>query len=218
MPKVTAAPPRGSSNKSSRMPIIVIGTAIAAALIVAVVVTQVVGGKDNADDTVAQTRPVTVSGAALPALTDAAVDSAVGRAAPGLDGTSFDGAAVRIANDGRPKIVIFVAHWCPHCQAEVPVITAWLAANGMPDGVDLYSVSTGVSKDRPNYPPSAWLTKQGWPIPVMADSDDDTAAAAFGLNAYPFFNVINARGTIAQRTTGELTTAQFAQLVAVAKT
>lgn len=216
MSKPRPSPGRRNSKKQqkSRMPIVVIGGAIVVALIIAIVATRNSG--DNAS-AVAQTGPVTISGAALPALTDAAVDEAVGRTAPELTGTGFDGATIRIANDGRAKVVMFVAHWCPHCQAEVPVIAKWLADNGMPDGVDLYAVSTSVSKDRPNYPPSAWLRKERWPIPTIADSDDSSAAAAFGLNAFPFFAAIDARGMIVKRITGELTTAQLAQLVALAK-
>jgi len=134
-----------------------------------------------------------------------------------LCGSAFDGSAVSIVNDGRPKIVIFIAHWCPHCQAEVPLITKWIAANGLPSGVDMYAVSTGVSKDLPNYPLSAWLQKVKWPLPTLADSDNAVAAQAFGLNAYPFFSVVNASGKLALRATGELDTAHLAQLVELAK-
>ena len=38
----------------------------------------------------------------------------------------FEGDAVAITNDGRPKIILLFAHWCPHCQNEVPVVTEWL--------------------------------------------------------------------------------------------
>ena len=32
---------------------------------------------------------------------------------------SFDGTPVEIAPDGKAKLVVFLAHWCPHCRAEV---------------------------------------------------------------------------------------------------
>jgi thiol-disulfide isomerase/thioredoxin len=113
--------------------------------------------------------------------------------------------------------VVFVAHWCPHCQLEVPVITKWIAANGAPSGVDMYGVSTSVSKDRPNYPPSSWLAKEKWPLPTLADSGDAAAAQAFGLNAFPYFAVVNSSGKLVFRATGELDTTQLAQLVTLAK-
>ena len=80
-----------------------------------------------------------------------------------------------------------------------------------------HAVSAGVSKDLPNYPPSAWLQKVKWPLPTLADSDNAVAAQAFGLNAYPFFSVVNASGKLALRATGELDTAHLAQLVELAK-
>jgi uncharacterized protein (DUF1800 family) len=29
---------------------------------------------------------------------------------------------IGIANDGKAKVVLFVAHWCPHCRREVPLL------------------------------------------------------------------------------------------------
>ena|SRR5438477_3123576 len=198
----------------SRAPLVIIGAAIVLAFVIAIVATRKSGNQDSA---LGQTRPVTVAGSVLPTLSDAAADPAVGLTVPELRGSAFDGSAVSIVNDGRPKIVIFIAHWCPHCQAEVPLITKWIAANGLPSGVDMYAVSTGVSKDLPNYPPSAWLQKVKWPLPTLADSDNAVAAQAFGLSAYPFFAVVNASGKLVLRATGELDTAHLAQLVELAK-
>ena len=32
----------------------------------------------------------------------------------------FDGAPLTIAPTGKPMLVVFLAHWCPHCNAEIP--------------------------------------------------------------------------------------------------
>jgi hypothetical protein len=61
--------------------------------------------------TIEQIRPVTVTGTALPLFPDAGADPAVGMAMPELEGASFDGSAVSITNDGRPKVILFLAHW-----------------------------------------------------------------------------------------------------------
>ena len=53
---------------------------------------------------------------------------------------------------------MFLAHWCPHCQAEMPRLVA-LAKAGKLDGVDVTGVATGTNPGYPNYPPSAWLKK-----------------------------------------------------------
>ena len=206
--------PSAKKAKKSRAPFVIIGGAIVIALVIAIVATRNSG---KGDTTLAQTQPVTVSGNPLPMLPDSGADAALGSAVPELKGAAFDGSAINIANDGHPKIVIFVAHWCPHCQAEVPVITKWIADNGAPAGVDVYAVSTGVSKDLPNYPPSSWLAKEKWPLPTLADSNDSVAAQAFGLSAYPYFVVVNASGKLMYRATGELETTRLAQLVTLAE-
>ena len=46
----------------------------------------------------------------------------------------------------------------------------------------------------------------------MADADDGKAATAFGLNAFPYFVAVDGSGKVVARTTGEITTAEFADL------
>jgi hypothetical protein len=72
------------------------------------------------------------------------------------------------------------------------------------DGVAVTAVATGTSAQAPNYPPSAWLEREDWPFPVMADSQNNTAAQAFGITSYPYFVLVNADGTVAGRGSGEL--------------
>ena len=101
-------------------------------------------------------------------------------------------------------MIVFLAHWCPHCQAEVPRVTEWLGERTLPASVDLISVSTSVSPEQPNFPPSSWLSREGWPLPVIAD--DGTAAQAYGLASFPYWVFVDAEGLVLQRIGGELTT------------
>jgi len=149
----------------------------------------------------------------LPPFASTTNDDAVGRPAPQVDGQSFDGAPIRITADGRPKLIVFLAHWCPHCQREVPVVQAWIDAKGMPAGVDLVSVATAIDPNRPNYPPDAWLAREHWSVPVIVDADGQIATR-YGLTAFPFWVAVAADGTVAQRLTGELTPDQLDALVA----
>jgi cytochrome c biogenesis protein CcmG/thiol:disulfide interchange protein DsbE len=112
---------------------------------------------------------------------------------------------------------MFLAHWCPHCRAEVPVITDWLESAGMPDDVDLYAVSTGVSSDAPNYPPSQWLEDENWPVTTMADDADSSVATAFGLRSYPYFVAIDANGDVVARASGELSVEQLEAMLDAAR-
>jgi hypothetical protein len=68
-------------------------------------------GPDTTVVTIEQTRPVTVTGTALPLFPEEGADPAVGMAMPELEGASFDGTPVTIGNDGRPKVLLILAHW-----------------------------------------------------------------------------------------------------------
>ncbi|HKY75365.1 MAG TPA: TlpA disulfide reductase family protein [Acidimicrobiia bacterium] len=186
---------------------------LVAVLLVAAIVSS--GGSDEKESSaqgVEEIRPVTVAGTALPEFEPGGADSAVGQTIPEVKGQSFDGSPVTIGNDGRSKLIVFVAHWCPHCQKEIPLLADWLESNSLPGGVDLYTVSTGVTDKRPNYPPSKWLKKEGWTAKTLADSAEQQAADAFGLSAFPYFVAVDGSGKVVARTSGEITTGQFAEL------
>ncbi len=52
-----------------------------------------------------------VSGARLADFARPTPDAAAGQPVPEVRGTSFDGTAVSITNDGRTKALVFLAHW-----------------------------------------------------------------------------------------------------------
>ena len=136
---------------------------------------------------------------------ETAVDtSATGETAPIVIGADFDGNEVRIENDGRAKAIVLLAHWCPHCQAEVPRVTEWLNASGGPDNVDFYSVSTSMNSAQPNFPPSEWLARENWQIPVIRDDQEGSVWSAYGAGGFPFWVFTNSDGTVAMRTSGQL--------------
>ena len=87
--------------------------------------------------------PPVITGTPLPAFTGTADDPAIGMAAPAVQGSDQQGAPVAIEPNGRVQMVIFAAHWCPHCQREIPIIQDWVDGGGLPDDVDIVTVSTG---------------------------------------------------------------------------
>ena len=192
---MSTARPTGSPRKFPVVPVIF--GAVAVAVIVTIILTFQSGGT-----AAGEYGAPTVTGEALSPFGNGA-DTAVGTLAPSVSGEDFAGNAVEIANDGRPKMIVFLAHWCSHCQAEVPVVQAWFEAGLLPQGVDIYSVITGTDAARGNYPPSAWLEGEGWTVPVIVDDEANTVASAFGLNAFPYWVFVHADGTVAARTTGE---------------
>jgi thiol-disulfide isomerase/thioredoxin len=147
---------------------------------------------------------VEIEGEALAPFAPGGADPAVGAPAPEFSGVDFDGETVVVENDGTAKAIVFLAHWCPHCQAEVPRVQAWIDGGGGVDGVELYSVSTSMSTGQPNHPPSEWLDREGWTVPVVRDNEDSDLLSSFGGSAFPFYVFVNADGTVAGRTSGEL--------------
>lgn len=196
------------------LPMLALGAVVLAAL-VALGVSLLRG--EEVVDTDFDTAVATVTGSPLVELPDDRADPAVGQLAPVLRGDDPSGEAVRAPTSGKPTVVLFVAHWCPHCRAEVPVVQRWVEDGRRPEGVDLVSVATAMDPSRPNYPTSEWLDDEGWTSPVLADGDNQ-AAAAYGLSAFPFWAAVDGDGRIVERRTGELTPDQIDALFAAAAT
>ena len=200
---------------------IAIGVAGAIAAIIAVVL--VVGGGSSSSTTTSTTgnsseatQPVNgdavaaaeyqlvqAQGEMLLALEDPDNDPARGKIAPVLNGFGFDGAPLTVAPTGKPMLVVFLAHWCSHCNAEVPRLIEWKYSGTMPADMEVFGVSTGARDDAPNWPPSQWVVDKGWPWPVMADSEDQNAALAFGVSGYPGMILLDGNGKVLARRSGE---------------
>lgn len=164
------------------------------------------------------TIPTPGTSSALPVYDATTEDAAVGMTIPSITGTDFDGNDLTIGPDGTAKVILFVAHWCPHCQREVPLLKAHLDDSPMPDDVKLLTVSTSVKPGADNYPPQDWLAREGWSAPVLADDELSSAAQAFGLSSFPYFVVVDADGKVVGRTSGEISTDQFDAAVDAART
>lgn len=207
---------RRSAHRPTRH--VAVFAVVAAVICVAAAIAIIAGNGGSTAGRIApgiqQTRPVTVTGGALPGFSGSGFDPATGSTTPQLHGASFDGTPVTVTPNGHPHLLLFVAHWCPHCNREMPTFANWLRDGGLPAGVDMTTISTGVNKNLPNYPPSSWMAKFGWTTPVLADSADGLAAHAFGLPGYPYFVVLDANGRVAARASGELTISQLEALVA----
>jgi thiol-disulfide isomerase/thioredoxin len=148
--------------------------------------------------------PVTVTGAALDPLPQEGADPAVGQMAPQLSGFTFDGSTVTIDPSKGPVMLVFLAHWCPHCNREVPEFMKWKASGDVPANLQVIAVTTAVNPNRDFYPPSKWIVDKGWTWPVMADSETSDAAQAMGVSSFPFSVMIGEDGTVLGRVTGEL--------------
>ena len=153
--------------------------------------------------------PVAVVGEPLPPFPAEGADPAIGMTAPVLIGETFDGEPVRIdASVDGPTWLVFLAHWCPHCNDEIPVINQLRDEGRIPEGVDVVAVSTAFNPGRPNWPPGEWLDDLDWSFPAIPDGIDlereaYIAAEAYGIGGFPFSVLIDGDGVVTQRWSGQ---------------
>jgi thiol-disulfide isomerase/thioredoxin len=166
--------------------------------------------------------PVEVIGDPLPPLVsnDFTSDPAVGTPAPVLVGVDYDGNPIRIdAEAAGPTMVVFLAHWCSHCNAEIPVINQLRDDGRIPDDVNVVAVSTAISPGQPNFPPDRWLDDKDWSYRALADGVDMTnesfiGASAFGVTGFPFVALLDDNGNVAARWSGGRPPSEIASLLA----
>jgi cytochrome c biogenesis protein CcmG/thiol:disulfide interchange protein DsbE len=198
----TVRPSARRSPQRSYTPFIVLGAIVVVALGNALLAT---GGDDDggtgSGDLLA-TAAITVRGAPLPPLPEGGADPAAGTPAPTLEGVDPTGQGTEVAYE-QPTLVAFLAHWCPHCQAELPELVA-LAEEGALDDMDAVVVLTGTDETRPNHPPAPWLEEEGWTGRVILDDEGGPAASAFGLTSYPYVVLVDADGDVIARNAGGL--------------
>jgi cytochrome c biogenesis protein CcmG, thiol:disulfide interchange protein DsbE len=185
------------------------------AVLVAVVSTGEREAAVSADDIAGEP---TIVGETLPtAPEDPAADPAVETPVPVVEGADFDGAAVTVGGPGTPQVVLFLASWCPACQQELPEVVTWMDQGGLPDGVGLTSVVTGLDASRPNWPPDVWLEDEGYAGEVLVDDVDGSVAQAYGLSATPFWVAIDAEGQVVARIAGLIDPTQMTALAEAAR-
>ncbi|AXV06198.1 hypothetical protein DVS28_a1505 [Euzebya pacifica] len=189
----------------------VIGAVVALAVVVGVGILLVQGS----DASLGVPAATADDGSVLPDIPQAGADPAIGTEAPVVVGYEPDGTALAIGGEGAPQAVVFMAHWCPHCQEELPLIGDWVADGQLADGVQLVAVSTLHDPARPNWPPDEWLASEDFPGEVLVDSDG-AAAEAWGLSGTPMWVFTDADGTVVARYSGQIDAERFAEATALA--
>ncbi|MEE8406473.1 MAG: TlpA disulfide reductase family protein [Acidimicrobiia bacterium] len=192
----------------------IIGGVVGLGLIV--VLAFSIASEESLDESIAFGE-ITVEGANLPFLEDPSTDPALGAAAPTVSGGDWNDNQYSIAADGRAKIVIFLAHWCPHCQVEVPVVQDWINSGGLPSDVDMYSITVLSEKLRPNWPSQDWLEDEGWTVPVIMDDAQGSAVLAYGMTGTPFYVVLDGENTNLGRFSGEVGVPGLEAMVQIAQ-
>ena len=196
----------------------IIGGAILLVIAIVIAMTTTSSTTPATGKSVNVSKSVSIQGEALQkaenstGVIDPTTDTAVGSSAPTFTASQIDGRSYTY-EPGRPTLFVFIAHWCPHCQAEVPRMVEWDGKGLIPDTIDVVAVSTSASKSENNFPPSDWLTKEKWTRPAVADSAASEIAAAYGVSGFPYFVAVDGGGKVVQRGSGELTEIQFTDLI-----
>ncbi len=129
-------------------------------------------------------------------------ESAANIIIPDVEGVSISGEPFKIQNDGRKKIILFLAHWCPHCQVEVGVFESWTKTHGIPNDIDFYAVATANNPSQENYPPETWLKEAKWEFPTIIDTESDNIAKIFGVTSFPYWVLVDSDNKILTRLAG----------------
>jgi thiol-disulfide isomerase/thioredoxin len=101
---------------------------------------------------------------------------------------------------GAPTLVAVWAPWCPHCQAELPVVAAVMREF---PAVRLLSVATAIDP-QVGPTPRQYMRSQRLDFPVALDDAAGTLARALGVRAFPTLFFVGADGTIRYVHQGEM--------------
>ena len=121
------------------------------------------------------------------------------------------------AADGKARVWMVWAHWCPYCQTELPELEEWYPANASRfPNVELITITSAIDDTRDN-PLLPYLDAEQFPFPVIVDESGATSQL-FGTAAFPFWVVTDAQGTVMLRVAGALDIASVDQIFAQLET
>jgi thiol-disulfide isomerase/thioredoxin len=115
--------------------------------------------------------------------------------APTLDGGRFEWA-------GRPEgptVLAIWAPWCPHCQAELPRLSAAVERH---PGISLVTLASALNQPGPT--PQDYMDSEGLSFTVGLDDEASTVAAGLGIQGFPTTYFVDAAGLVIVSASGEL--------------
>jgi thiol-disulfide isomerase/thioredoxin len=161
------------------------------------------------------------SDGSLPAFEDSSNDPAVlgGMTLASISGPEYySGAEASFGpTDGKARVWLVWAHWCPYCQAELPDLSTWYPENAARfPNVELVTVTSAIDESRGN-PLFPYLDAEQFPFPVVVD-ESGQLSQLFGTTAFPFWVVTDAEGTVVLRIAGAVGTDSIDQIFAQLET
>ncbi len=220
-----------ASKRSGPSPVIIVGAVVAAVLLAAVVAIIIAGGGNEStsgggervqnapvaagllderipDVLAREVRPLEIEGDPLPPFGSEVDDPAIGMRPPTIFGEAPDGTGHTVSGDlADPTLLVFLAHWCPACNEELPVYAELASSGLLPENLNVYGVLTSITPGRPGFPPAQWLADGAWEFDTIVDMPDMdrggefVASSAYGLTATPFTVLID-NGVVIDRWSG----------------
>lgn len=150
-----------------------------------------------------------------------------GATAPNFDLATIDGQHYRLSDQrGHPVLLEFFAVWCPHCQAEAPLLNQLdkhFASKGLrtfsilasPYGKD-YDTSGGTDTRLADKSDLTWF-KNTYSVahPILIDPKFATVNK-YGFPGYPGIYILNGAGKVTYTDSGEVSYQTLADAVAAA--
>jgi len=148
------------------------------------------------------------------AIPNSGLDSASGKNSPIIK-FKVPGDDIYVNYPGKsPTIFIFVAHWCPYCQEEIPEVIKWIEEDQIiQKGVNVVLIATSSDSGKSNYPPDEWLFNEKWQYPVIYDDANNQIANHFGVSYFPSWVFTENDGVIAFTHAGKITKEELSNLV-----
>jgi cytochrome c biogenesis protein CcmG, thiol:disulfide interchange protein DsbE len=126
--------------------------------------------------------------------------------APGVFGGTVDWRTYA----GRPAVLSVWAPWCPHCQAELPILDSVMRDH---PGVGFVTIATAVDPATPPSP-DAYLREHGLSFPAAVDDARGTLGSAFGIRGFPTIYLVGSDGRVVRMFEGEVDEATLHQAIA----
>jgi thiol-disulfide isomerase/thioredoxin len=127
------------------------------------------------------------------------------------------GNATFAPDDGKARVWMVWAHWCPYCQAELPDLSTWYPENAARfPNVELVTITSAIDDTQDN-PLIPYLDAEQFPFPVLVD-ESGQLSQKLGTTAFPFWVVTDAEGTVVLRVAGALGISSIDQIFAQLET
>jgi thiol-disulfide isomerase/thioredoxin len=131
----------------------------------------------------------------------------VGEAIPEWSAPALDGSGTMTWSSylGKPTVLAIWAPWCPHCQVELPRLSA--AVDARPE-IQMVSVTTAI--DQGTETPDGYMDDNNLSFPVAVDDAAGTLSKGLGVGSFPTTYFVDSAGNVVQATTGEIDEATLA--------